>query len=230
VVAGDDRYEGWLYRTVDWPNTKVVFGPTLGMNINLQGRDQAGVVTPAEYETLRHWLIHELKEMRDPTTNLPIFSRVCRREEVYQGDALDLAPDVVIEMAEYETDGRHWGYGIAPIFTEWRLFPPPSRRLTGEHSPEGIFLAAGPHIQPGRYAGLHIADVAPTVMYDMGLAVPKAMAGTVRREIFRPDHVATHPVSYAEIDLSGDGKNKADKSAEYEAVVATRLRELGYIE
>ena len=79
------------------------------MNINLKGRDHQGAVEPEEYEPLRDWLIDELSAIRDPETGLALFSRVCRREEVYEGDALNLAPDVVIEMAEYETEGRHWG-------------------------------------------------------------------------------------------------------------------------
>jgi predicted AlkP superfamily phosphohydrolase/phosphomutase len=200
AVAGEDRYEGWLYKTVDWSQTKVVFGPTMGMNINLKGRDAAGTVSQEEYEPLRDWLIAELKAIRDPENGLEIFSRVCRREEVYEGDALDLAPDVVIEMAEYTTGGRHWGYGIAPIFTEWRLFPPPSRRLAGEHSPEGIFMAAGPNVRPGQIANLHIADVAPTLLYTLGVPVPEAMDGRILTELFDPAFVAAHPPESSDLD------------------------------
>jgi predicted AlkP superfamily phosphohydrolase/phosphomutase len=230
TVGVEDRYEGWLYQTVDWSQTKVVFGPTMGMNINLKGRDYAGTVEPEEYEDLRDWLIKELSDINDPETGLPLFQRVCRREDVYDGDALDLAPDVVIEMAEYQTNGRRWGYGIAPIFSEWRTFPPPSRRLAGEHSPEGVFLAAGPNIRPGAYPDLHIADLAPTIMYGMGLEVPRAMDGKAQTDIFEPAYVATHPMQYLDVDLFGDGRSTEDKTEAYEAVVTQRLRELGYIE
>ncbi len=226
----EGRYESWLYRSVDWSRTKVVFGPTMGMNINLKGRDALGVVEPDDYEALRDWLIEELQDIVDPATSLPIFHRVCRREEVYAGRQFDLAPDVVIEMAEYWTDGRHWGYGIAPLFSESQLFLPPTRRLAGEHSPGGVFMAAGPSILPGCYDGLNIVDVAPTILYSLGLQTPLAMEGRVLTELFAPDHLADWPVQKADIDLYEDHSAGQDTSAEYEDVVTGRLRELGYID
>ncbi|MCO5205672.1 MAG: alkaline phosphatase family protein [Anaerolineae bacterium] len=230
AVAGENRYESWLYKTVDWSGTKVVFGPTMGMNINLKGRDYEGIVTEEEYEPLRDWLIEELSAIRAPETGLPIFNQVCRREDIYSGESLDLAPDVVIEMAEYVTNGRRWGYGIAPIFSEWRLFPPPARRLAGEHALEGAFIAAGPHIRPGKYEQLDIVDVAPTVMYSMGVATPEDMDGRAMTQIFDPTYVSDNPEQFSDIKMVEAHHTDESADSEYEDVVTERLRELGYIE
>ncbi|NIR03257.1 MAG: hypothetical protein GTN78_24160, partial [Gemmatimonadales bacterium] len=37
-LGAGERHEPMLYQSVDWPRTRVVFGPTLGFNINLRGR------------------------------------------------------------------------------------------------------------------------------------------------------------------------------------------------
>jgi len=224
------RYEGWLYKAVDWPQTRVVFGPNLGFNINLKGRDYAGTVEPEEYEELRDWLIKELKEIHDPETGKPVIQQVYRREEIYQGDALDLASDLIPEMAEYETNGHRWAYSVAPGFSERRSFTLPSWRLAGGHAPDGIFLASGPHIGRGQFPDFSIADLAPTIMYTMGLEVPQTMDGKVRTEIFDPAYAASHPVRYTDLDLRGTDGNGQAMSDDYESAVTERLRGLGYIE
>jgi len=227
-----ERYEPMLYQAVDWPRTRVVFGPTLGFNINLRGRDFWGVVPPSEYEALRDRLIEELKAVRDPKTGLPVVAEVYRREEIYEGEALDLAPDLIPEMAEYTTNGRRWGFGPAKSLgglAGWRDFTLPSRRITATHASEGIFIAHGPHIQNGEVNGLHIADMAPTALYAMGLAIHSAMDGQVRTELFDPQYVAAHPVQYEDMDVAAAGKIGQVMSDEHERVLEERLRDLGYL-
>jgi predicted AlkP superfamily phosphohydrolase/phosphomutase len=224
------RYEGWLYQTVDWARTKVVYGPTQGLNINLKGRDFHGTVKPEEYEPLRDWLIQELKDIRDPESGYPVLRALYRPEEIYSGDALHLAPDLTFELAEYETNGQRWAYGIAPSFSKWHTFVSPSRRQTGEHALNGIFLAYGPHIRNGHYPDLHISDLAPTIMYRMGLAVPRHMDGEVRTEIFEPAFSASHPVQYVNLDHTDIQTDHQALADNYDNLVTERLRELGYID
>ena len=133
LIGVKGRYESWLYQSVDWSQTKVVYGPTQGLNINLKGRDHQGIVDPSEYEALRDWLIQELQTLRDPETGACVIGEICRSEEIYSGPALDLAPDLPIEMAEVRQEGKRWAYGVAPGFWETDLFLPPSDRLAGEH-------------------------------------------------------------------------------------------------
>jgi predicted AlkP superfamily phosphohydrolase/phosphomutase len=223
------RRAEFLCRSIDWSRTKVLYGPNFGFNINLQGRDFEGVVPLSEYEALRDHLIEGLKALRDPETGLPMVAEVYRREEVYEGEALDLAPDVIPQMAEYTTDGRRWGFGIDLSRIARHLVTPPTLRTGGNHAPDGIFLAYGPHVRGGEVNGLHIADMAPTVLYAMGLAVPKTLDGQVRTELFAPAYTSRHPVWYEDFEVATESKAGQVLSAEHEAVIEERLKGLGYL-
>ena len=224
-----ERHEPTLYQVVDWARTQVIFGPTLGLNINLKGRDYAGTVPPSEYEALCDRLIEELKAVCDPETGLPVFTNIYRRGEVYAGDALDLAPDLVPEMAEHFDNGRRWALGPMLSLAGRKEFALPSRRLTGTHAQEGIFLAAGPLIQPGSAGDMHIADIAPTALYALGLTVPRAVDGRVHTGLFLSDFVAGHPVQFDDAVIATEGKTGQVMSEEHEEVVENRLRGLGYL-
>jgi hypothetical protein len=111
----------------------------------------------------------------------------------------------------------------------WRDFTLPSRRITAAHTSEGIFIVHGPHTQNGEVHGVHIADVAPTALYAMGLTIPRSMDGRVRIELFDPQHVAVHPVLYKDVPLAAAGKIGQVMADEDEVVVEERLRNLGYL-
>jgi predicted AlkP superfamily phosphohydrolase/phosphomutase len=228
ALIGTRRYESVYYRSVIWPETKVIYGPGQGFYVNKEGRDYQGVVTDREYEPLRDRIIDAMKAIREPETGLPIVGDVLRREEVYEGDSFELAPDVVVTKAEYFTDGKRWGYGLTKFLGLPQLFYN-RKELSGTHSPEGMFIAWGPHISGGRMEGLRIVDVAPTAMYAMGLSVPVAMEGQVRTELFNPAHVAAHPVEFGDIDITLEGKSGRVLSEEHEALIEQRLKDLGYL-
>lgn len=228
LVAGSDWFQPVVWSSVDWPRTRVVFGPGPALYVNLKGRDYEGVVAPEEYEALRDQLVADLKSVRDPEKGLPIFAEVYRREEIYEGQAVERAPDLVPVPAEYTTDGRRWGYGLEPFPGAPALFGH-AGRFAGVHAPEGIFMARGPQIQPGEVPAVHIADMAPTVLYALGLAVPHGLDGQVRTELFDPALVAGHPVRYEDWDLESEGRKGKSMSDEEEDVVQARLRGLGYL-
>ncbi len=217
-----------VWTAVDWSRTRVVYGPGPAFYVNLKERDAEGVVPLSEYEALRERLIAEFKEVRDPETGLPVVAEVYRREDIYQGDAVHLAPDLIPEPAEYITDGRHWGYGFEPLPSATWTFRTAVRH-TGVHAQKGIFISYGPHIADTQVTGVHIADIAPTSLYALGLAVPQAMDGRVRTEMFDPSYVAAHPVQYIEQDIHTEGKAGQMMSEEDEATVEARLRDLGYL-
>ncbi|MCO5188753.1 MAG: alkaline phosphatase family protein [Anaerolineae bacterium] len=222
--------KGIFYRSIDWSKTKVVYGPYYGFNINLKGRDPYGIVEPEEYEPLRDQLIRDLKALHDPETGLPIFAEIYKREDIYEGAAFDLAPDLIPELAEHVTDdGRRWGFGLNQNPAAFDLFTPPSLRMSADHAHAGMFMAKGPHIKSQHVTGLHIADVAPTALYALGLTVPEAMDGVVRLELFDETFTAQTPVTYDAIDLSVDTALRAQFSAEDESVVTMRLKDLGYL-
>jgi hypothetical protein len=76
-----------------------------------------------------------------------------------------------------------------------------------------------------------ITDIAPTILWAMGLPVPRYMDGEVLEAAFEPEAVAAHPVEFS---YDSPSVNLADMdegafSAEEEDLVIDRLRDLGYI-
>lgn len=104
-------------------------------------------------------------------------------------------------------------------------------RLTGTHTRHwaGVFFAAGPDIAPhGDVRGISVRDIAPTVLYGLGLPVGEDFTGRVRFELFREDVRRTRPLRTVESwGRSGPGE-AAVSSADEELL--EELRSLGYIE
>jgi hypothetical protein len=70
--------------------------------------------------------------------------------------------------------------------------------LTGSHeaAPDGFLVAYGSNVAAGRYRRGSIVDVAPTVLYYMGLPIGRDMDGFARTDLFRADFTRDHPVMY----------------------------------
>lgn len=67
---------------------------------------------------------------------------------------------------------------------------------THERAPDGFVLAFGAAVQPGEPERGSVADIAPTVLYYLGLPVGRDMNGRPRTDFFRPDFTATRPVTF----------------------------------
>ena len=104
---------------------------------------------------------------------------VYRREDLYEGPFLDLLPDLVFDLG----DGPYLASDAPPAGRSVieRL---PEDYLQGKHRPTGIFVAAGPDIRQGaKVREARIVDVAPTVLYALGLPIPDDMDGRPLCEI-----------------------------------------------
>ena len=218
----------------DWARTRVYadyIQPAVW--INLQGREPQGIVPPGRaYEDLRDELIERLLSCRDLQTGLPVARGVYRREEVYFGPQVPRAGDLLID----------WNYDL--VVSGYRMPLPTGgelvvdrgadvverRNVSGDHRPEGILLLAGPAVRPGATLhGAQIADLAPTLLYLLGVAVPEDLDGRVLTQALDPDLVAAHPVRYRPQETApapvGQPLSPAD-----EDLVLRRLRDLGYVE
>jgi arylsulfatase A-like enzyme len=100
----------------------------------------------------------------------------------------------------------------------------------GFHRMNGVFLAYGPGVQAGsRVEDATMVDVAPTILYDLGLPVPTNMDGQVLGSVLAVD-LAADPVRY-EAPLTGtDSGGDVGYTDSEQADVSGRLAALGYIE
>ncbi len=172
---------------------------------------------------IRDRISDELRRLRHPDTGQRIVRQIYTREEAFAGPFSMLAPDLTLEL--------HDG-GLVSILPSDNVF---SERPTvaGAHRPVGVFLAKGPGIRAGVTAPeLSILDVAPTVLYSLGLDVGEDLEGAVPESIFDEGVLEIRPVERgaAAVAAAPDQVPVAALDAEQEAIVMRRLQELGYVE
>ncbi len=104
-------------------------------------------------------------------------------------------------------------------------------RLTGNHRPNGILLAAGPDIQAGRIDGLTIIDVFPTLAYLSGIAVADDLPGDLDLRLLTDKILAEHPPfftrTYANSGPTVVNAAGASRAAHEDSIKA--LQGLGYV-
>jgi hypothetical protein len=104
-------------------------------------------------------------------------------------------------------------------------------RISGTHdaTTDGIFIARGPDLIPGApLEGLTVLDMAPTLLYALGLPVAGDFPGRARTDLFTPRFRENHPLRT--IATWGTMESwKAEASPE-DARLLEELRALGYIE
>ena len=206
---------------IDWEHTEAFCHGTNSIRINLKGRDRQGSVTPERYAEVVQRLKDRLSEVTDPEGNR-VIQRVAHRSELYSGPETDMAADVLIA----DHDDSIWFYyseGAVPdsIFE-------PSGWASGNHKPDGLFLAVGPDIQQGKpIAGANIVDILPTLFAGMNMPIPDDVDGTILREVFRADRIV-RPMWCEAAEWK---TTTADvRSSAVDAAITERLRGLGYLQ
>jgi predicted AlkP superfamily phosphohydrolase/phosphomutase len=187
-----------------------------GIYLNDQRRFTDGIVAEAEVSSLREEMIAKLEALADPFTKQPVFANVWRKENLYRGPYLDLAPDIIFEPNVF----------VSFLLRSMEAF---ESTPVNYHTRDGIFFAWGPDIvEGGALNAAEIVDLAPTILHMLGFAIPEDVDGDVLRAIFTPDSdPALRTVRFREATgslLSG----AASHSKEDEQQVRERLRSLGY--
>jgi hypothetical protein len=101
----------------------------------------------------------------------------------------------------------------------------------GFHRMNGILLAYGPRIQRGtQVQRATMVDIAPTVLYDLGLPVPTNMDGRVLMDLLDPGHVRANPICHEAPLTQAGAAVRTGHTEDEQAQVAGRLAGLGYIE
>jgi len=100
----------------------------------------------------------------------------------------------------------------------------------GTHHPDGILIARGPGIRKNESVDrVNILDVAPTTLYAMGLPVPGDLQGRVLKEMYTPEHTASHPVEWGEKTMLGQAPTSST-APEEDVEVLEKMKALGYLE
>ncbi len=230
------KSQGYVRRAlIDWPNTRAYSGehPST-LRINLKGRDPQGVVEPGDYEVLRRELIQRLESLRHPQTGEILIERVYRKEDLYHGGFLKAAPDLIIHPKDFAHQIKGGPFSNPHYRQVISTKDPREFFVNGVHRLNGIFAAAGSGIREGHYVDfLEIIDLFPTMLYSLGMAVPKSVDGKVAEGIFEKDRLAAYPIGYCDDSLKEADQVPGDKTTyggEDADRIAESLRGLGYID
>lgn len=92
------------------------------------------------------------------------------------------------------------GFGMEPLTPGKRLLERTvgNARLSGTHegAPDGFLLAYGAGIAPGRLSRASVVDLAPTILYFLGLPVGRDMDGYARTDLFTRAFTADRPIAF----------------------------------
>jgi predicted AlkP superfamily phosphohydrolase/phosphomutase len=233
-----------LMAPVDWAKTRAFY---IGIEstrifINTKGRFPQGTIEPGEeFERLRDEIISRLKELKDPETGKYVVEHAYKGEDIYWGDTMPEAPDILVlwkddEYITRKSYGMEAGDDGSAIIDDNLAFGEigelMSLEQTGTHRPYGIFHIQGEGIKEGgELDAAEIVDVAPTLLYLLDQPVPSDMDGKVLEDAISPEYLAEHPIRTIEPDDSaGEGTGESEYTEEEAKQVEERLRSLGYIE
>lgn len=210
---------------VDWTKTRAFALGHIGqIYINLKGRQPSGVVAPGqEYEALRDQIRADLLKLKHPATGEQLIARVLNREEIYHGALLDNTPDLLLLPADF----KYVAFGESE-FASNKLVGP-TLGHTGHHRLEGIGAVIGPHVQVGaQIQNASLVDLAPTILYALGLPIPPDMDGRVLTEAFTSEFVNQTALQYDTADAVRTDFGGTYSDDEEEQVIQ-RLADLGYV-
>ena len=214
-------------KDVDWKKTRAYsfgYGQIYLNASGAHGQAGGGAAEDAREEDVRTSVIEALLGAVDSDTGARPIVSALRREEMFSGPHTDEAPDIQLSLAE--------GYEAFP----WasiadRTFSPNTSR-SGAHNRRGIVLMKGEGVKHGHLSGAAVTDVAPTILYLMGVAVPPEMDGHVLTQAFAEEHLRSNPLKVGsyEAKSSGEGgKKEYALSDDEEKSIEENLRSLGYI-
>ena len=160
---------------VDWRRTRAYALGINGLYLNLRGREAHGIVRPGvEADRLRTEIAAALEATLDPDLGALAIKRAYPAGEIYRGEQLASAPDLVI--------GYHRGWrasnasalgGVGDV-----VFDDNTNRWSGDHcmaydEVPGVLLSS----RPLTVDDPDLRDLAPTILARFGIAPLPAMEG-----------------------------------------------------
>ncbi len=146
------------------PGTRAFAMDPTRIYINLKGKYPQGTVEPGEeYEKLRREIADGLRAIT--YQGKPVIKKVFMKEEVFRGPLMQQAPDLIV-LSNYGFDMK--GSTNKQALMDREIF-------TGMHTQDDAhFLINRKDINEKKP---HICDIAPTIMKELGIAIPSDITG-----------------------------------------------------
>lgn len=201
------------------------FASNNGIYIPVRGKNGDQGLEPEAYDSVREEIKQALLTRCVDLSGRPLVTQVLTREEAFSGPMSELAPDLTLALRD------HGNFSVLRSRDVLKARP----EVMGCHHPDGVFVAIGPGVKQGhQISPIRLIDIAPTVLYVMGLPIPEVLEGQVAIENFTSEFVAGRDIKFesatADTTLVGvrnDGES--DETDVDDPQVMMRLKALGYI-
>ena len=171
-----------------------------------------------------------------------MINAVYRRDEIYSGESVEKAPDIIIDWNNpggysyisrpsiYSKDGKS-----VRKFTKEELRQDKFRNKSGNHRQYGIFIGSGGAFVNGDIIeNADIIDIAPTALFIQGVPIPESMDGKILNDSITDEFKKTNDPKYSSHGPDDDGKvedsNETPYTEEESEIIQKRLQDLGYID
>lgn len=224
------RLDTWKSPLTNFARTKAFAGHQYehSVYLNVAGRCPRGVVKQGtEYDSVRGKVISVLRQAKDPKTGKHIFEDVWASEEIYAGEHLQDAPDVIFELAPGYVVSA--GIGLSAVLEGGFLRDVRDSDASGYHRPDGIFIGYGPAFRHTQNVQATLLDIVPTVLALMGVAPPAGIDGRIVEEAIQPKSLA---ICRKEVESTAPVRECPSDtvySRDDETEIARRLADMGYL-
>lgn len=167
--GGSANFEG-----VDWSQSQVYAMGLNGLYFNKEGREVGGIVKDDEIPKIRERLERRLLALRDPENGNPIVERLYEPQAIFEGDAMEFAPDLLVGFYPPYRMSPEAGLGELPDIVvednpdEWIG----DHCMAHDHVP-GVLFSNKVVTKPN--PSLH--DIPVTILSAFGVEVPPTMVG-----------------------------------------------------
>ena len=168
--TSDEKY----FPHVDWNHTQAY---AIGLNavyLNLQGRENGGIVQTDERKEIAERVAARLMEFRDPATGQPVVGQVYFPEQEFKGRNLQYAPDLLVGFNRGFRASWQTGLGAVPKVT----VEDNTQAWIGDHCmkasevPGVLFCNRKIKADKPR-----LEDVTATILHEFGVAKTASMVG-----------------------------------------------------
>jgi len=213
-----EAIENAMMKEFDWEKSMAYFPCTADFGIHM--------IPPfgnSSRQELREKLISQLDELRDEDGR-PVFKEIHRREDIFQGPHLEEAPDIILIPSGPRICIAEPSKG--PL-----IQPQKHGLVNGFHRQNGVFALKGPGIKSGEtFDDARIIDIAPTLLYLLGIPVDENMDGKVLTECLTGGALDGRPVEKRKYNFDKDSRKVVEDFEDDTLDVQKRLRGLGYMD
>jgi predicted AlkP superfamily phosphohydrolase/phosphomutase len=162
---------GKFFEGVDWSQTRA-YAVGLGqIYFNLKGREAKGIVSAGEeYRKLQDEIRDKLLPLKDPETGDAIFKDIYKRDDIYKGEYIQMAPDLQVGFL----DGYRVGWQDTLGTIRRGVVENNNRKWSGDHCATATEISHGVFFSNRKIASdaPHIMDLAPTILKSLEVPIP----------------------------------------------------------